>query len=291
MNVKLIVGGGLIVAGTFALGYGTGYYFTRKSMIADFQRAVDSEVAAYRDHSDRINKEGRYSDPSNLVTKPSQGRYSDSSDLVTKSDSYEDSYHVVVDEVPIFQQKISELGYSGIEALQQGDKDLAESQGSISNAFETYGDYDADGFDDDDDDDGFEEESPLDIDNLEPRLVLPLASEVAAFAISETQYQVTKLNWDKMSVTYFQEDDTLCDAEETIIPDLDGTINYQNLQYFGVESGNDKVMFVRNPIREVDFEVELVEGAYSKIVLGIDDWDSNTTKSPKFVQRKMRDDE
>lgn len=88
---------------------------------------------------------------------------------------------------------------------------------------------------------------------------------------------------DKISLTYFSEDDTLIDELEDVIPDIIGTIGLECLSKFGYKSGDASIVMVRNLEKGIDFEVVLDERAYSDVVLGI--------RRPKDRPTKFREDD
>lgn len=102
------------------------------------------------------------------------------------------------------------------------------------------------------------------------------------YVISVKEFMNDKEEYDKITVTYFEGDDALCDEREQIIPDVEGTVGTDSLTKFGHLSDDKNVVYVRNDVSETDFEVTLDKREYSEVVLGI--------REEKFI-RKMRDDD
>lgn len=102
------------------------------------------------------------------------------------------------------------------------------------------------------------------------------------YVIPVKEFMDEKEEYDKITVTYFEGDDTLCDEREKIIPDVEGTVGTDSLTKFGHLSDDRNVVYVRNDILETDFEVTRDKREYSEVVLGI--------REEKFI-RKMRDDD
>ena len=73
---------------------------------------------------------------------------------------------------------------------------------------------------------------------------------------------------DKLTMTYFQKDDTLIDETEEIIPDVDRTVGTKNLSRFGDGSEDDSTVYVRNERLRGDIELTLDERSYVEVVLG-----------------------
>ena len=109
------------------------------------------------------------------------------------------------------------------------------------------------------------------------------------YVITVDEFMMDNREWDKISLTYYSDDDTLADEDDQGVPDVDACIHVPNLAHFGVGSNDPDVMHIRNELKEVDFEVTRVEGSYSKIVMGIDKWDAADIEEPKPKIRKMKD--
>ncbi|ASR83348.1 hypothetical protein SEA_MEDIUMFRY_53 [Arthrobacter phage MediumFry] len=93
--------------------------------------------------------------------------------------------------------------------------------------------------------------------------------------------------YEQFVLTYYTGDGTLC-YEDTgqVVEDVDQTVGFHNLHNFGVESGNDDTVYVRNDKKETEYEILRDERKYSEVVGGIDTWgDSPDPKKPirKFV--------
>lgn len=96
--------------------------------------------------------------------------------------------------------------------------------------------------------------------------------------------------YDKLSVTYFEDDDTLADEREQIIPEIDSFIGEKNL-IWGVSDPKDKdVVFIRNQRLSSDIEVTRHEGSYANAVLGISEATLNESESWKRPKKKLDDD-
>lgn len=104
------------------------------------------------------------------------------------------------------------------------------------------------------------------------------------YVITEQEFRIDEPNFEKDSITYYRGDNTLAEEDESYIPDLEGTVGQENLQYFGLASGDPRVLHIRNERVMTDFEVTLNDGKYNKQVLGFDDEEEETPR----VIKKMR---
>lgn len=102
------------------------------------------------------------------------------------------------------------------------------------------------------------------------------------YIISIEEYMQDRPNYDKNTLTYFEEDDVTCDERESVIPDAENVIGTEALTRFGDKSKNENAVYVRNEELEADFEILLDKRSYSEVVLGF--------KEEKEVRRMREDD-
>ena len=91
--------------------------------------------------------------------------------------------------------------------------------------------------------------------------------EEEIFTVSEEEIE-TYDNFEGISLTYYAEDDILCDDQEQVIEDPEAIIG-DALTKFGVKSGYPDTVYVINKRVRAIFEVLMVEGSYQEIVLGV----------------------
>jgi len=104
------------------------------------------------------------------------------------------------------------------------------------------------------------------------------------YVITEEEFRIDMPEHEKLSITYYKGDHTLAEENDNYIPDLEGTVGEDNLQFFGLASGDDTVLHIRNERVGADFEVTLNPGAYRSEVLGFHEEE----EEPKRVIKKMR---
>ena len=91
--------------------------------------------------------------------------------------------------------------------------------------------------------------------------------EEEIFTVSEEEME-TYDNFEDIDLTYYTEDDILCDDQEQVIEDPEAIIG-DALTKFGVKSGYPDTVYVINERVRAIFEVLMVEGSYQEIVLGV----------------------
>ncbi|AXH44196.1 hypothetical protein SEA_GOCRAZY_58 [Arthrobacter phage GoCrazy] len=96
--------------------------------------------------------------------------------------------------------------------------------------------------------------------------------------------------WDKVSLKYYDgdTDDVLVPEDGQPITDEEYVVGLANLAHIGVGSEDPNIVYIRNEAMTTDFEITRIDGSYTKLVLGIDEWDDNENRKVKV--RKMRGD-
>lgn len=123
----------------------------------------------------------------------------------------------------------------------------------------------SDGTDDDSDDMGSspDEDGPSSPDGGDPD---PRGPE--PYIITEDEFFGECETHQKLTITYYRGDRTLCDDQGVPVPDVRGTIGLGTTDKFGkTEEEGRNVIYVRNPKLEADFEVCLDYGSYIGVVL------------------------
>lgn len=93
---------------------------------------------------------------------------------------------------------------------------------------------------------------------------------VMPYVISEQVYYEENTINDKITLSYYTDDDTLVDEDDSVIQDIDYHIGEESLNHFGDMSGDPSIVYVRNEKLASDYEVVKVEASYSAEVLGLD---------------------
>jgi hypothetical protein len=110
--------------------------------------------------------------------------------------------------------------------------------------------------------------------------------EDTPFVIPVQAYMDNEELFDQFVLTYYVGDKTLIfEDSDTVVEDIDQTVGFHNLHNFGVESGNDDTVYVRNPKKQTEYEILRDEGKYSHDIQGVDTWDDSP--EPKKPIRKF----
>lgn len=93
--------------------------------------------------------------------------------------------------------------------------------------------------------------------------------QLKPYVISIEDYSENRADFDKTTIYYYAEDDTLTDEDEEVITDISGIVGDDALNSFGVDSQSDNVVYVRNENLSIDYEIISLPESYSASVLGI----------------------
>jgi hypothetical protein len=78
-------------------------------------------------------------------------------------------------------------------------------------------------------------------------------------------------------LTYYEGDDTLTEANDQIIPSPETTLGGNFAMSFGVQSNDHDVVYIRDEVQSVEYEVRRVKGTYVEHVLGVPNPDDEET--------------
>lgn len=87
------------------------------------------------------------------------------------------------------------------------------------------------------------------------------------YIVSEQEFNELNEEHEAIELVWYEDDETMSDAADEIIEDVDSKIGLDNLK-FGYGSGNPKVVYVRNEMMDALFAIDLANGSYASIVHG-----------------------
>lgn len=111
------------------------------------------------------------------------------------------------------------------------------------------------------------------------------------FVISKEEFEEGTETTDQSTLTYFDGDDVLTDAQDGVIREIDKVVGVENLNRFGHGSEDPEIVYIRNFELGLDFEVVHSDGLYTKVVLGIDSDTDSLQHSYSRGRRSRQTDE
>lgn len=91
-------------------------------------------------------------------------------------------------------------------------------------------------------------------------------TDEAPFIISNDEFNAGELDYPQQELTYFEEDGTLVDAQNMPINNTDSLVGDDNLERFGYGSRDKNIVYVRNPVLEIDIMVLRAEGSFAEAI-------------------------
>lgn len=88
------------------------------------------------------------------------------------------------------------------------------------------------------------------------------------YIIHKDEYMEGEPGHEQDTLTYFEKDDVLCDAQDQVIEDQDQMVGLGNLSHFGHGSGDKHVLYIRNEELTLDIELIHSDGSYAEEVHG-----------------------
>lgn len=117
-------------------------------------------------------------------------------------------------------------------------------------------------------------ESPKEDDEAEdedPGMMLVEKPEDYISLITADEFDADE-TYSRVSYTYYDEDDIVCDENEVRVDDVEDLIGPDALHAFGKNPMNpENVVYVRNAWDETLYEITCIHNSYGRVVLGIDD--------------------
>lgn len=250
MNTKKV----LYLVGSFAAGVAVGFLVSKNQLEAKYDARANEEVAEVKEHYKILHK-SEYPEPKDYI-----------------ADKYRD--------------KLIDLGYeteeermevaAGLDRLMAGGVDAGTH---ISNAFDLS----------EDQDDSTEIKIPPLMEPMgdpmqDPEWVESVKNRDTdePYVISVDEFTLERNEYDKVTLGYYREDDTLVDENDIPVDDIEQVIGAASLGQFGKFSGDKNIVYVRNERVGIDYEVMFDERSYQEVILGIRE--SN-------VQPKFREDD
>lgn len=93
-----------------------------------------------------------------------------------------------------------------------------------------------------------------------------------------------KENYTSETLSYFEGDDVLSDGTDAVIPtdQRDALVGEENLQKFGLGSGDPNIVYIRNDGRDVDYEIVRSSRTYAEEVHGFQHSDEPRRRRLRF---------
>lgn len=96
-------------------------------------------------------------------------------------------------------------------------------------------------------------------------------SALLPYVITDEEFAEGDPRHESFSLTWYAKDEVLADDNDEIVDDVAGAVGQENLLRFGHGSNDDRIVYIRNEKRRVDFEIAKHDGSYAEVV-GLEDY-------------------
>lgn len=243
---------GLTAFSSAAAGGAIAYLVTKKRLELKFEELLAQEVAETKKFYAKLHKKDEFATPEAVLGAIDAG---------------DEALEAVVVEIEEYTETVKDLGYGeGLGYNEDETPGPVPEEPEVVEASRRQNVFD--NSKDSDDEWDYETE-------LRERMI------DSPYILHHDEYFQGELDYQQVTLTYFEGDDVLMDEKDQPISDTDDTVGDINLTRFGHGSKDKNIVYVRNDRLEVDFEIVRSTGEYTAEVLGFRHSDSSS-KLRKF---------
>lgn len=275
MSVKGIVGKTLLFATGVGIGYGVGYFLTKRK----YEKLINSEIESVKEAYGRLMMQNAYATPEEAyeaLVEPDEENPAEQESQVVEIIEEGGYFSHTPDEdtIPV-KSHLDEVKESvvrrGKTAIVEREMAIQEEKPSPQNLWEKVNRPSPKGA------------ATPDVDEDED--ALPEPDPDHPYVVAEEDWSNSSPYDDnKVTLTYFEGDDTLIDERDTLVNNQEEVVGEANLLKFGLGTSDPNAVYVRNDKLEMDIEIIKDPRTYQEVVLNV--------KEPKLKQKplRMRDD-
>ena len=246
---------GALVLGGICVGAGTTYLLVEKRIRKEYRELAEEEIESVKQAYKMLYKQGEFSTPESAAKALAS----------TSKDEEKTPEQIGMEAV---RKLIKTQGYSpeeeALNELRVVDEPVQPSKSDLTQVVRNV----------------FTDASVIEPSATEP------------YIISIEEYAEEFRNHEKVTVTYYEGDETLADENDEMIHDIESNVGLDNVTRFGQGGSQDEnVVYVRNQRTGIDFEICRMTVGYSEHVLGLPPEDNQGAGFVKNRPREIRDDD
>ena len=253
----------------FAAGATVGALVMKKVLGAQYDEIVEREVASVKEAYERMSKRGQADERKNLAkafdeaaaSAKKLGESFARSSLDSGYSKARTAYHDL--EKAGIMKRWSEDNGDAEDMSEEDQEDLDEELRDAAGWSEA---------------DHVNTHHERDLSNIDRTL---------PYIIDSEEYSNEFPHHDKLTIYYYELDDTLCDEQEGIIDDIDTTVGWDCFKVLEMQTTS----WVRNEPMTTDFEILAIRGKYSETVAGSDEYAGLTPRERHERRRKGKFDD
>lgn len=255
MDNRIITAGVGVVSLT--IGFASGFYLAKKMLDASYNEKMEAEIQRTRDHYTKTMRK-EYSSPQEAAEAlideidPEHNTHAFKGDVGLQVEKIDYTKFTVKPED--LEQSESAIGIVA-DAMEKAVKEELEE--SAQNVFEEFSDDKL-------------------LENRDPS---------KPYIITEEEFLENAPEYDQTQLTFFSGDMQLADDNRNDPIPNHSIVGAENLEHFGVGSGDPHLLYIRNEKLKADFEISLSTGYYAREVLGLDVEEKELRHSDSRVRR------
>lgn len=297
MNRNILRQAGLVVGG-ISIGGGAGYILAKKHLKAEYRKVALDAIEEAKDFYSLLRSEPPFDNPvtaakayrermvqldywvAHGIPQEDMAAYSNlTEDLDAELDETDDEGEVFINEQPnpepeveleephIYNELVRERHVEAVkEAVDEATENIRMTVEAPTQANQIISLEDV-------------TSQPTDIRNvfhpdvvkkyeLEVKDELPQTSKFT-YVITVDEFMEENHDMDKVSLMYYEGDDTLADDSDKIVKDLEAIVGRETLKFFGKGSQDENVVYVKNTDRKMLIEICKDARSYPVAVFGI----------------------
>lgn len=240
----IILAGGLL--GGLLLGGSAGYILAEKRLEKHYEEQLKQELVATKEFYRLLYKQDEFETPEQATAALG----------VDVED--EDEVVVVEETEPVLREAVEAMtNYQGRYVVQKERRDDVTGAPVASVEDRETGERNI-----------FVGNKEIDDEEWDYDFELARRTSETPYIISFDEYMEAATGFDQLSITYYEGDDTLTDSEDKPVDDIDRLVGPEALSRFGHGAMDKNVVYVRNEMLEIDYEITKSKGKYTREVLG-----------------------
>jgi hypothetical protein len=243
---------------SLTIGVASGFYLAKKMLDASYNEKMEAEIQRTRDHYTKTMKK-EYSSPQAAAEA-----------LIDEIDPEHNAHAFKGDAGLQFLEKID---YTKFTVKPEDLEDPGSAIGVVADAMR----------------EAVNEEVIEQADNVFEKFsddkLLENRDPSSPYIITEEEFLENSPEHDQTQLTFFSGDMQLADDNRNDPIPNHSIVGSDNLEHFGVGSGDPHLLYIRNEKMKTDFEISLSNGYYAREVLGLDVEEKELKHSDSRVRR------
>jgi hypothetical protein len=258
-TVAIVVIGASMAAGA-GLGY-LGYRLMKKRLEKQYEERMEIQLEEMRNFYLKRNKTGKYATPE-TAAEALRG-----DDAVVAMDEYQNGKRTKDKAEPR-----RPVEYNKIKTSDEAREEMRDHVVQIEETVERN---------------VFVDGQPIVDDEWDMEAEEASRDRSAPYVISHDEFMANEFEHPQNSLTYYEGDEILADEQDNAIQDSDTLVGDLNLTRFGHGSRDPNVVYVRNELMEVEFEITRSPGKFAEEVMGL----RHSDDLPRLRRARWGDDE